>query len=166
MVFVAVLAATLTGLSGVVLLIACINLANMFLARGSGRRTEIAIRQALGGGRLRLVRQLLVEGLLLALAGGVAGLLAAYWAAHALLSSIPTTIGIGALQPATLDVRPGLFVLAATLVSCLIATLLFGLGPAWRISGDVARNAEGKRRRSRRVHGAAELARCSGRATC
>jgi putative ABC transport system permease protein len=137
-IFVAVLAGTLTGLSGVVLLIACINLANMFLARGSGRRTEIAIRQALGGGRLRLVRQLLAEGLILALVGGAAGLLVAYWAVRALLSSLPTTVGIGVLAPETLDVRPGLFVFAATLVSCLVATLLFGLGPAWKISGDVA----------------------------
>ena len=136
--FVAVLAGVLTGLSGVVLLIACINLANMFLARGAGRRTEIAIRQALGGGRLRLVRQLLVEGLILALAGGAAGLLVAYWAVRGLLSSIPTTVAIGALQPETFDVRPGLFVIGATLVSCLIATVLFGLGPAWKISGDMA----------------------------
>lgn len=136
--FVAVLGAVLTGLSGVVLLIACINLANMFLARGAGRRTEIAIRQALGGSRLRLVRQFLVEGMLLALAGGAAGLLAAYWAVRGLLSSVPTTVGIGVLQPEMLDVRPGAFVLAATLVSCLVATLLFGLGPAWKISGEVA----------------------------
>jgi predicted permease len=132
--FMAVLAAVLTSLSGIVLLIACINLANMFLARGAGRRTEIAIRQALGGGRMRLVRQLLVEGLLLALAGGAAGLLCAYWAVRALLSSLPTTLGIGGLQPETLDVR--LF-RCVTLVSC-VATLLFGLGPAWRISGGVA----------------------------
>ena len=136
--FMAILTTVLVGLSGIVLLIACINLANMMLARGAGRRTEIAVRQALGGGRLRLVRQLLVEGLLLALAGGAAGLLCAYWAVRGLLASIPTTVGIGALQPEMLDVRPGLFVLAATLVSCLIATLLFGLAPAWRISGGVA----------------------------
>jgi predicted permease len=136
--FVAMLASVLTGLSGVVLLIACINLANMFLARGAGRRTEIAIRQALGGGRLRLVRQLLVEGFLLALVGGTAGLLLAYWAVRGLVSSIPTTVAIGSLASATLDVRPDAFVLGATLASCLVATLLFGLGPAWKISGDVA----------------------------
>ena len=137
-VFFTVFATMLTGLSGVVLLIGCINLANMFLARGEGRRTEIAIRQALGGGRLRLVRQFLVEGLLLALAGGATGLLAAYWAVTGLLSSLPTTVTIGALQPETLDVRPGAFVLTATLVSCVVATLLFSLGPAWKISGEVA----------------------------
>ena len=136
--FFAVLATVLTGMSGVVLLIACINLANMFLARGEGRRTEIAIRQALGGGRLRLVRQFLVEGMLLALAGGAAGLFVAYWAVSGLLSSMPTTVAIGALQPETLDVRPGVFVLTATLVSCVAATLLFSLGPAWKISGEVA----------------------------
>jgi predicted permease len=136
--FVAVLTAVLTGLSGVVLLIACINLANMFLARGSGRRTEIAIRQAMGGGRLRLVRQFVVEGLLLALAGGVVGLLLAYWAVTALLASAPATVGIGALNPERLDVRPGSFVLTATLIACLVATLLFSLGPALRLSGHVA----------------------------
>jgi len=136
--FFTVLTTVLMGLSGTVLLIACINLANMFLARGAGRRTEIAIRQALGGGRLRLVRQLLAEGLLLSLAGGAAGLLVAYWAVSALLASIPTAVGIGLLRPEMLDVRPGAFVLTATLLSCLIATLLFGLGPAWKISREVA----------------------------
>ncbi len=136
--FVAALTAVLTGLSGVVLLIACINLANMFLARGSGRRTEIAIRQALGGGRWRLVRQFLVEGLLLALAGGAAGLLLAYWGVASLLASAPTTVAIGALDPDRLDVRPGGFELTATLIACLVATLLFSLGPALKISGDVA----------------------------
>jgi len=133
--FATVLSAAIAGLSGAVLLIACINLTNMFLARGTGRRTEIAIRQALGGGRLRLVRQLLVEGLLLSLAGGGAGLLIAYWTVSTLVAS---AVGIGALQPDALDVRPGMFVLTATLLSCLIATALFGLGPAWKISGDVA----------------------------
>jgi predicted permease len=136
--FVAVLTAVLTGLSGAVLLIACINLANMFLARGSGRRTEIAIRQALGGGRLRLVRQFLVEGLLLALAGGAVGLLLAYWAVAALLASAPTTVAVGVLDPESLDVRPGSFVLTTTLVACAVATLLFSLGPALKISRDVA----------------------------
>jgi predicted permease len=134
--FMTVLKTVLTGLSGIVLLIACINLANMLLARGASRRTEIAIRQALGGGRLRLVRQLLVEGLLLALAGGAAGLLCAYWAVSGLVASMPTEFGIGALQ--AIDARPGPFVLVATLVTSLIATLLFGLGPALRISGGVA----------------------------
>ncbi len=135
--FMTVLTTVLTGLSGTVLLIACINLANMLLARGAGRRTEIAIRQALGGGRFRLVRQLLVEGLLLALAGGAAGLLCAYWAVSGLLASMPTEFGIGALHE-TLDVRPNVFVLVATLVTSLIATLLFGLGPAFRVLGGVA----------------------------
>src|SRR5690606_1107311 len=60
----------LVALSAVVLLIACVNLANMFLARGMERRTEMAIRQSLGSGRLRLIRQMLIEGLLLAFAGG------------------------------------------------------------------------------------------------
>jgi predicted permease len=129
----------LVGMSSILLLVACINLANMFLARGAGRRSEMAIRRALGGGRMRLVRQLLIEGSILALAGGAAGLFLAYWAARWLASSVAAVpaADLGA-SIAALDLRPDLFVLGATLAACVLATLLFGLGPAWRISGDVA----------------------------
>ena len=120
----------LQGLAGVVLLISCLNLANMMLAHGVSRSREFAIRQAIGGGRGRLVRQLLTEGFLLALAGAVAGLGAAYLGSALLLSSMirimPMTI---ALDP-TPDVR----VVGATVAFAALATIGFGLWPALRLS--------------------------------
>jgi predicted permease len=122
--------ALLQGLAGVVLLISCLNLANMMLAHGVSRSREFAIRQAIGGGRARLVRQLLTEGFILALAGGVAGLGAAYLGSWLLLGSMtrimPMTI---ALQP-TPDVR----VVGATAAFAALATVAFGLWPALRLS--------------------------------
>jgi len=134
----AAVAAALTTMTGIVLLIACINLANMLLARGARRRTEMAIRQALGGGRMRLVRQLMVEAFLLAVCGGAAGVVAGYWATRWLVSAVSAsplglTVSIG-----TTDFRPELSVLAATFVVCIVATLLFGLGPSLRVSRDIA----------------------------
>jgi predicted permease len=120
----------LQGLAGVVLLISCLNLANMMLAHGVSRSREIAIRQAIGGGRGRIVRQLLTEGFVLALAGAIAGLGGAYFGSSLLLGSMvrimPVTI---ALQP-TPDVR----VVVATVVFAALATVIFGLWPALRLS--------------------------------
>ena len=82
------LAPLLFGMSGVVLLVACLNLANMLLARGAARRKEIAIRLALGGSRWRIVRQLLIEGFVLALAGGICGLLLGLWSSDLLVASL------------------------------------------------------------------------------
>ena len=83
------------GLAGVVLLIACLNIANMLLARGAARRKEIAIRLAVGGARGRIVRQLLTEGLLLAFAGAAGGLLLAYWTTEALAGSLASVMPLG-----------------------------------------------------------------------
>jgi hypothetical protein len=150
--FVAVLAGVLTGLSGVVLLIACINLANMFLARGAGRRTEIAIRQALGGGRLRLVRQLLVEGLILALAGGAAGLLVAYWAVRGLL----THHGGDRCPPAG-DLRRAPGVVRDRGNACLVPDRDRAVRPRPGVEDQQGHggDAQGERRRSCRVRGSA-----------
>ena len=124
-----VLAALLLAMASVVLLIACLNLANMLLARGTARAREIAIRLSLGAPRWRVVRQLLVEGLVLALAGGALGFLIALWSNDLL------TLSLNRLFQAmnfslTIDLRPGASVLGVTFLFCLAATLVFSLGPA------------------------------------
>ena len=122
--------AMLQGLAAAVLLTSCLNLANMLLAFGSARQKEIAIRLAVGGARWRIVRQLLVQGLMLSLAGGALGLLVATWAAGLLVTSMATVLPISL----ALDLRPDTTVLIATLVFCTLATLAFGLWPALRLS--------------------------------
>ena len=120
----------LQGLAAAVLLTSCLNLANMMLAFGSARQKEIAIRLAVGGARSRIVRQLLVQGLMLSMAGGVLGLLAASWAAQLLVVSMTTVLPIAL----ALDLTPDRTVLIATLIFCTFATLAFGLWPALRLS--------------------------------
>jgi predicted permease len=119
----------LLGMAGVVLLIACLNLANMFLARGTARAKEIAIRLSLGAPRWRIVRQLLIEGLLLALAGGMLGLLVALWSDDLLTEALNNkfrALNFGL----AFELQPGASVLGATFLFCVLATLVFSLGPA------------------------------------
>lgn len=120
----------LQGLAATVLLTSCMNLANMMLAFGSARQKEIAIRLAIGGTRSRIVRQLLVQGLMLSLAGGALGLLTATWAAHVLVSSMASAFPIFL----ALDLAPDITVLIATMLFCSFATVAFGLWPALRLS--------------------------------
>lgn len=119
------------SLSFVVLLIACLNLANMLLARGAARGKEIAVRLAVGAGRGRIIRQLMIEGFVLALLGGAAGVLAAIWTTKAFLAF---TGANRAGEPFQFDATPDLRVLLASLGFCAVATLLFALGPAWRLA--------------------------------
>jgi predicted permease len=119
-------------MAGLVLLIACLNLANMLLARSSARRREIGIRLSLGAGRVRIVRQLLIEGLALSLAGGAAGLLVAAWSMRLLVSSFVSAMPFGI--DIIFAVRPDVRVLAATLTFAVVSTLIFGLWPAWRLA--------------------------------
>lgn len=118
-------------MSGVVLLIGCLNLANMMLARGSARSSEIAVRLALGATRGQIVRQLLTEGIVLAVIGGILGILLSLWANSFLQNFFVTEFASFDLT-LTAQLRPNFVVVAATFVLCLIATLLFGLGPALR----------------------------------
>jgi putative ABC transport system permease protein len=115
---------TLLGAVGFVLLIACANVANLLLTRSAGRQREMAIRTALGAGRMRILRQLFTESMVLALAGGVVGLLLAIWGTSVLASYIPE--GIPRMSELSVDVR----VLVFTFGAALVTGVFFGLAPA------------------------------------
>jgi predicted permease len=117
----------LMGMVGLVLLIACANLASLLVARGEARQREIALRLALGAGRWRLVRQLIAESLVLAVAGGAAGIMLASWTINLIVSAIPENTG-GSGLTAQLDYRVLIFAAAIS----ILTGILFGLAPALR----------------------------------
>jgi predicted permease len=121
----------MAGVVGLLLLIACVNVGNLLLVRGALRQRELSLRRALGASRFRLLRQLLVETLLLAIGGGVCGVILAFWTNKLLERSFPATVGAFALR---LDLPIDRRVLIFAMIVSLAATILCGLLPAWRTS--------------------------------
>ncbi len=150
----------LLGAVGFVLLIACVNVSNLLLARSTGRTREFAIRAALGAGRWRLLRQSLTESLLLAIAGGGLGLVVASWGTNAALAVLPTTL------PRASEVGLDTRVLVFTVAISVFTGILAGLAPAlktsrWRLSETLkegGRGASNGRGRAQGVMVAVEMA--------
>jgi len=113
-------------LSSVVLLIACANIANIMLARGTARRADIALRMALGAGRRRVTRQLLTESVLLSCVGGLAGLAVAYLGSHTILA-----LAFPDARNMPIDASPSPIVLGFAFLVSLVTGALFGIAPAW-----------------------------------
>ena len=120
----------LLGMSLVVLFIASFNLANMLLARNGSRAKEFAIRMAIGGSRGRVVRQLITEGFILSVLGGIGGLALAAFSTQLMTSSIAPLLPI----TVTFDVAPDYRIIAATFAFCMLSTIIFSLGPALRLA--------------------------------
>ncbi|HKS80179.1 MAG TPA: ABC transporter permease [Candidatus Acidoferrales bacterium] len=117
----------LMGAVGLVLLIACANLATLLLARAAGRQKEMSVRMAMGAGRARVVRQLLTESVLTSIIGGALGLIFAFWGTHALLALISSGD-----SPVILDVTPDLRTLGFTALITMLTGIVFGAAPAFR----------------------------------
>jgi predicted permease len=129
--FMATLLPILMCIAALVLLLACANVANLMLVRSVGRRQELAIRISLGAGRWRLVRQLLVESLVLSVAGSAVALLFTQWTQGALMTFLPVTPDI----PLSLNVKTDKTVLLTTLCIAVLTGVIFGILPALRASG-------------------------------
>jgi len=138
----------LLGATALVLLVACANVANLLLARGSARHHEFALRRALGGGRGRLIRQLVIEHVVLGLAGGAAGLALAVWGMRVV--STAAAPYVPRIDETSLDLR----VLAAATIASIAAAMVFGAAPALRLSAAAATDAL---RESGRAHGSLRL---------
>jgi predicted permease len=144
----------LFGAVGLVLLISCVNVANLLLARASARGREMAVRQALGAARMRLIRQLLTESLLLFVLGGIAGFAILFCAQKLLLQVVPESL------PRLNDISISWGVLAFAVAISIAAGTIFGLAPAWLTSRlnltstlrQEGRGSNGSRRRSRLRH--------------
>jgi len=154
----------LLGAVGFLLLIACVNVANLLLARGTSRQREVAVRAALGASRMRLFSQFLTESLVLALSGGAAGVLLALTIIDLIQAVMPP---VGTMLPSEADIRISIPVLIFTIAITALAGLLFGSIPAWQATrldlNEVLKlglrtGAGGARRNSRRALVIAEFA--------